>query len=194
MIVRCSVSKTVILDGLQHLAWRPKCESLRVATLADDTRDRLLLRGTPTQKVGTATGLARSVSRSLEVISPRLFIRSFRRAVQATISFQWVRFGVCAFAVTLLTHARTQFFWGYSIAFGPGGPFIGSLKNFGLMNVLGNPSPGSERIPAILYALYQCQFATVTSAIIVGATAERGRVGPALVFVFIWSTLGKSFD
>lgn len=82
-----------------------------------------------------------------------------------------------------------KFFWGYSLAFAPASPFIGDLRHFGLMGVLDQPSPGGARIPAIVYAIYQCMFATVTVAIVIGATAERARIGPALIFAFVWATL-----
>lgn len=40
-------------------------------------------------------------------------------------------------------------------------------------------------------------FATITPVLALGATAERGRIFPALLFTFIWSTLvydvGKTF-
>ena len=62
----------------------------------------------------------------------------------ALVSFQW-------------------FFWGYSLAFShTAGPFIGDLANIGFKNVLGRPSVGSERVPDLLYALYQGMFAAVT--------------------------------
>jgi Amt family ammonium transporter len=91
-------------------------------------------------------------------------------AIFAIVSFQW-------------------FFWGYSLAFAPGSKFIGDLTHFGLINVLEKPSPGSSRIPAILFCVYQCMFATITPAIAIGATAERGRIGPAMLFAFIWATI-----
>jgi len=62
----------------------------------------------------------------------------------AIVSFQW-------------------FFWGYSLAFShQSGKFIGALDNFGLMNVLAQPSVGSPRIPDLLYAVYQGMFAAIT--------------------------------
>lgn len=49
------------------------------------------------------------------------------------------------------------YFWGYSLAFSPSATngYIGDLKNFGLMNLLGAPSPGSPLVPGLLYAFYQ---------------------------------------
>ncbi|KAN0100945.1 Ammonium transporter AmtB-like domain containing protein [Tylopilus felleus] len=83
------------------------------------------------------------------------------------------------------------YFWGYSLAFSPTATngFIGNLANFGLMNVLDNPSPGSPLIPALLYSFYQMEFACVTVGILVGGIAERGRVLPAMVITFLWMTL-----
>lgn len=83
------------------------------------------------------------------------------------------------------------YLWGYSLAFSPTADngFLGNLSNFGLKNVLDQPSPGSPLIPALLYALYQMQFACVTIGIMIGGIAERGRVLPAMVITFFWVTL-----
>jgi Amt family ammonium transporter len=83
------------------------------------------------------------------------------------------------------------YFWGYSLAFSAtsGNAFIGDLRHFGLMKVWAAPSPGSPLIPALLYSFYQMMFLAVTAALTVGAVAERGRVVPAMVFTFFWSTL-----
>nr|KMM65525.1 ammonium transporter MeaA [Coccidioides posadasii RMSCC 3488] len=83
------------------------------------------------------------------------------------------------------------YFWGYSLAFSPTATngFIGNLRNFGLMKTLADPSPGSALIPGLLFAFYQMQFCAVTAAIIMGAVAERGRLLPAMVFVFFWATI-----
>ncbi|GLB38924.1 putative ammonium transporter [Lyophyllum shimeji] len=89
----------------------------------------------------------------------------------AVVSFQW-------------------FFWGYSLSFSDkASAFIGDLKYFALKNVLLEPSIGSPRIPALVFCIYQCMFAAITPAIAIGAIAERGRLGPLLVFVFCWATL-----
>ncbi|KZF26278.1 ammonium transporter-like protein [Xylona heveae TC161] len=89
----------------------------------------------------------------------------------ALVSFQW-------------------FFWGYSLAFShSAGKYIGDLKNFGLMNTLAQPSVGSSNIPDLLFCVYQGMFAAITVALAVGAVAERGRMLPCLVFMFIWTTV-----
>ncbi|OJA18313.1 hypothetical protein AZE42_09344 [Rhizopogon vesiculosus] len=68
-------------------------------------------------------------------------------------------------------------------------PGIGILEKFGLMNVLGGPSPGSPLVPDLLYAFYQMEFACAAVGILVGGIGERGRVLPAMVFTFVWLTL-----
>jgi Amt family ammonium transporter len=89
----------------------------------------------------------------------------------AVVSFQW-------------------FFWGFSLAFSEtGSAFIGDLKYFALRGVLEKPSIGSTRIPSIVFCVYQLMFAAITPILAIGAAAERGRLGPLIVFVFIWSTI-----
>ncbi|OAK98586.1 ammonium transporter [Phaeosphaeriaceae sp. SRC1lsM3a] len=89
----------------------------------------------------------------------------------AVVSFQW-------------------FFWGYSLAFShKAGKYIGALDNFGYMNVLGAPSIGSPRIPDLMFAVYQGMFAAITVALAVGAVAERGRMLPCIVYMFVWTTI-----
>jgi len=89
----------------------------------------------------------------------------------AVVSFQW-------------------FFWGFSLAFSEtGSRYIGDLQYFGLKGVLEKPSIGSTRIPSIAFCVFQLMFAAITPMLALGAFAERGRLGPTMVFVFMWSTL-----
>lgn len=89
----------------------------------------------------------------------------------AVISFQW-------------------FFWGYSLTFShTAGKFIGDLANFGFKDTLAQPSVGSTKIPDLLFAVYQGMFAAITVALAVGAVAERGRMLPCVVFMFVWSSV-----
>jgi Amt family ammonium transporter len=89
----------------------------------------------------------------------------------AVVSFQW-------------------FFWGFSLTFSEtGSAFIGDLKYFALRGVLEKPSIGSTRIPSIVFCVYQLMFAAITPILAIGAAAERGRLGPLIVFVFVWSTI-----
>ncbi|KAJ4486117.1 ammonium transporter [Lentinula aciculospora] len=89
----------------------------------------------------------------------------------AVVSFQW-------------------FFWGFSLAFSEtGSAYIGNLKYFGMKGVAGEPSIGSARVPSLVFAVYQLMFAAITPMLALGAVSERGRLGPCIAFVFIWSTL-----
>ncbi|KAK5132903.1 ammonium transporter Amt1 [Meristemomyces frigidus] len=103
---------------------------------------------------------------------------------KSALSLIWL--SVMATAVTTFQ----WFFWGYSLAFShKAGPFIGALDNVGFMNVLAQPSVGSSRIPDLMFAIYQGMFAAITVALAVGAVAERGRMFPCVVFMFIWTTV-----
>ena len=68
--------------------------------------------------------------------------------------------------VTLMAVGVTSFqwfFWGYSLAFShSAGKFIGDLSNIGFRNVLAAPSVTSQRIPDLLFAVYQGMFASIT--------------------------------
>ena len=89
----------------------------------------------------------------------------------AVVSFQW-------------------FFWGFSLTFSHnGGRYIGDLSMFGFRNVLAQPSAGGAGLPDLLYAVYQLMFAAITPALAIGAFAERGRLLPIIVFIFVWTTL-----
>jgi Amt family ammonium transporter len=81
------------------------------------------------------------------------------------------------------------FFWGYSLSFGNGSSFIGNMQAIGFRNVLGAPSPGSTKLPEILFAIYQGMFAAITAALAIGAAADRGRMLPCVVFIFVWTTI-----
>ncbi len=66
----------------------------------------------------------------------------------------------------MLTRSRTSFqwiFWGYSLTYSRnGGPYIGTLKSFGLMGVMAAPSPGSDVLPEILFCVFQLLFGACT--------------------------------
>jgi len=82
------------------------------------------------------------------------------------------------------------FFWGYSLTFShTAGPFIGNLENIGFRNVLAAPSVGSAKIPDLLFAIYQMMFAVITPVLAIGAATDRGRMGPTMVFMFVWATV-----
>ncbi|CAB4425680.1 unnamed protein product [Rhizophagus irregularis] len=86
--------------------------------------------------------------------------------------------------------AMQWFIWGYSLSFSrTGGLFIGNLRNAFFMNVRGEPTLKAESLPEIVHAIYQGMFAAITPSLAIGAAAERARMLPLLVFIFVWSTL-----
>jgi len=98
----------------------------------------------------------------------------------AVISLEWVMFG-------------------YSNAFGSSkgvlAPYIGGfdwafLKGISISDV--SPyyiSQATERIPHILFVLFQCMFAVITPALIIGAFAERIKFRGFLIFAVLWAIL-----
>lgn len=78
----------------------------------------------------------------------------------------------------------------FSLAFGNfgDGGWIGSLEFIGLRDVGAEPGLGLT-IPFVLFAAYQMTFAIITPALITGATADRLRYGPYLLFIGLWLIL-----
>src|SRR5918998_1815751 len=74
----------------------------------------------------------------------------------------------------------------YSLAFGEGGPLVGSLAHLGLGGV-GTEAKGT--IPHVLFMAYQGTFAIITAALISGAVVERMRFGPYVAFIALWTLL-----
>ncbi|KAI8906808.1 ammonium transporter AmtB-like domain-containing protein [Gorgonomyces haynaldii] len=96
--------------------------------------------------------------------------------------------------LSYLSYAIVAIQWvifGFSLAFSEtGGLFIGDFNYAGLSNIGANAMLNTaSTIPSIVFSLYQLQFATVTVAIIFGAVTERVRLLPAMVFIFVWTTL-----
>ena len=84
----------------------------------------------------------------------------------------------------------SRMFWGFSLAFSrDGGPFIGTLSNFGLINVLAAPSWGSPVLPDIVFCFYELMFCACATMIVVGGSFERGRILPSMIFGFCWATI-----
>ncbi|MDQ3000192.1 MAG: ammonium transporter [Fibrobacterota bacterium] len=76
---------------------------------------------------------------------------------------------------------------GYSLAFGEGNGFIGSLDLAFLRGI--RPGDLHGTIPVFLWIAFQGTFACITPALISGAIAERIKFGPYIVFILLWSTL-----
>jgi len=86
---------------------------------------------------------------------------------------------------------------GYSMSFGSSSgflaPYIGGfdwafLKGIGINDV--SPyfiSQENARIPHILFVLFQCMFAVITPALIIGAFAERIKFKGFVVFILLWA-------
>ena len=88
-------------------------------------------------------------------------------------------------------------FFGYSLSFGSStgalAPYIGGfhwafLNNIGINDV--SPyyiSQATARIPHLSFVLFQCMFAVITPALIIGAYAERIKFRGFLIFSILWS-------
>ena len=76
--------------------------------------------------------------------------------------------------------------WGYSLAFGDGGRFIGDLSVIGLRGIDINDASGE--IPVLLFVVFQMMFAIITPALITGAIAERFKFTTYVVFLVLWVT------
>lgn len=88
-------------------------------------------------------------------------------------------------------------FFGYSLAFGSSAgaiaPFIGGfdwafLNGIGINDV--SPyyiSQATARIPHLSFVLFQCMFAVITPALIIGAYAERIKFKGFLIFSVLWA-------
>ena len=92
--------------------------------------------------------------------------------IMCVISLQWVLFG-------------------YSLSFAPdtGMGVIGSLKWAGLRFVGGQPNGDyAATIPHSVFMVFQCMFAVITPALMIGAFAERMKFSAFLVFTILWAT------
>ena len=78
---------------------------------------------------------------------------------------------------------------GYSLSFAPSKGFWGGLTWFGLNGVGFEPMPDyAPTIPHKVFMIYQCMFAIITPALIVGAFAERMKFNSYLIFTILWAT------
>ncbi len=98
--------------------------------------------------------------------------------ITAVISIEWVAFGYSnAFGST--TGALAPYIGGFDWAF---------LNGIGINDV--SPyyiSQATERIPHIVFVLFQCMFAVITPALIIGAFAERIKFRGFLIFTVLWA-------
>ncbi|KAI8062248.1 ammonium transporter AmtB-like domain-containing protein [Gongronella butleri] len=86
------------------------------------------------------------------------------------------------------------YIWGYSLCFSKTASFfIGNMDNAFLRNVLSAPSVSNPAVPDLIFMIFQCQFAALTPSLAIGSAADRVRLFPLVVFVFLWSTLVYDF-
>ncbi|WP_153101491.1 ammonium transporter [Paraburkholderia hayleyella] len=87
---------------------------------------------------------------------------------------------------------------GYSLAFTPGGPFLGGMSRIflaGMSYIKGDKatmlsvSHLAPTIPESVYFIYQMTFAIITPALITGAFADRMKFSSMLVFMTLWSII-----
>jgi len=82
--------------------------------------------------------------------------------------------------------------FGYSIAFTSGGPWFGDTTRFFAEGLVGNKVGAhisAPTIPESVFFLFQLSFAIITFALVLGATAERMRLGITLLFACFWLLL-----
>ena len=104
--------------------------------------------------------------------------------VVSTIMYSFVAMGVVSVVWVL---------WGYSLAFGDGGAFIGNFDFLGFKDVSSTDPistiPGSEiLVSPMMFAIFQMMFAIITPALITGAIAERFKFTTYLIFLVAWVT------
>ena len=100
--------------------------------------------------------------------------------IAAAITVEWISFG-------------------YSMSFGSSAgslaPFIGGFDWAFLNGIkIDDVSPyyisqATERIPHIIFILFQCMFAVITPALIIGAFAERIKFKGFFIFILLWAIL-----
>ena len=82
--------------------------------------------------------------------------------------------------------------YGYSLAFGGEGLFIGNFSKLFLSGVtiesLSDTFTDTSKIPELVFITFQATFAGITACLIVGSFAERMKFAAVLLFCAIWFT------
>ena len=82
--------------------------------------------------------------------------------------------------------------YGYSVAFTPGSAFFGGFDKLFLMGITPDSVAATFSkgvvIPELVFVVFQATFAGITTALIVGAFAERIRFSAVLLFSVLWFT------
>jgi len=96
---------------------------------------------------------------------------------------------VCVSVITILWVA-----FGYSWVFGTGFEGTVAFEMIGgfdkvFLKGIGLDTLTDGNIPEIIFALFQCMFAIITPALMIGAFAERMKFGGFLLFTMLWALL-----
>ena len=82
--------------------------------------------------------------------------------------------------------------YGYTLAFGGGGSYIGTLDKLFLKGVnvdsVADTFSAGFKIPEYVFIAFQATFAAITCGLIVGAFAERMKFSAVLMFTVLWFT------
>jgi len=76
---------------------------------------------------------------------------------------------------------------GYTLAFSPGGSFIGNMDRFMLSGMGVDAASGT--IPESVFMMFQMTFAIITPALIAGSFADRMKFSAMCIFMVAWSIL-----
>lgn len=99
-------------------------------------------------------------------------------AITCVISIMWILFG---------------YSWVFGTAFMEGnsslGFFMGGFDKVFLRGITLNTMLDGVGIPETIFALFQCMFAVITPALIIGAFAERIKFSGFLLFTVLWSII-----
>ncbi len=94
--------------------------------------------------------------------------------------------------VTFCLIAVAWVVYGYSITFTGGGAFYGGLSKLFLSGVTADSLAATfskgVAIPELAFIAFQCTFAAITCALVVGSFAERIKFSAALAFALLWFT------
>ncbi len=98
-------------------------------------------------------------------------------------------------AQTMAAIGVITFLWaavGYSVAFDSGTSWFGGLDKAWAAGLIGQATAGhpiAPHIPEAVFFLFQMSFAIIAFAVVLGATAERMRIGATIVFAAFWLVL-----
>ncbi len=95
----------------------------------------------------------------------------------------------CLFLMGLMTVIWCL--WGYSLAFGGDGAWVGNGEFLLMQNVQmsAGSAPMNGSVPQLTFMVFQGMFFIITPALICGAFAERMKFSTMVVFMILWGTL-----